>query len=290
MGKASRQKKTGRKEAVRQIPMRAVANWPLLGLALVGIALTAYLTAATWRGQALAGCPAGSGCDVVLSSRWSEIFGLPTSFWGFFTYAALGAVAFIKAAESRWKIAWTISLFGVLFSLYLTAVSLIQLDAACPYCLASLVLMIVILGVGAYQRPGDLPGFTWRRWLVRAVPGPLIAVLVLHLHFAGVLGTPTAPEDPSAHALAEHLVKTNAKFYGASWCPHCMEQKELFGASAHRLPYVECSPQGRRGPEAPQCRTAGIKVYPTWIIEGRSYEGVLSFKQLADLSRFRGVF
>ncbi|MGH7829312.1 MAG: vitamin K epoxide reductase family protein, partial [Candidatus Binatia bacterium] len=65
------------------------------------------------------------------------------------------------------------------------------------------------------------------------------------------------------------------------------DQKEIFGASADRLPYVECSPGGQRSTRAPACEEAGVRVYPTWIINGRSYEGVLSTPQLAGLSDFR---
>ena len=60
-------------------------------------------------------------------------------------------------------------------------------------------------------------------------------------------------------ALAEHLAEEGALFYGASWCPHCQEQKRLFGASASRLPYIECSPAGRNTPQAPSCNSAGVQ-------------------------------
>jgi uncharacterized membrane protein len=289
MGKAARKKRSQGRGANEAAP-RAAPNRPLLALAVLGMALSGYLTISAWSGEALAGCAVGSACDVVLGSRWSKLFGLPTSLWGFLVYAALAWTAFLPSAHSRWRLAWTLALFGVLFSLYLTAVALFQLDTACPYCLASLALMAVILGLVAYQRPDNLPGFAWPGWLARTVPAALVAVLALHLHFAGILGTPAPPEDPGARALAEHLVKTDAKFYGASWCPHCQDQKELFGASADRLPYVECSPQGRRTPMSAQCRSAGVEVYPTWIIDGRSYKGMLTLKELAELSRFPGSF
>ncbi len=32
--------------------------------------------------------------------------------------------------------------------------------------------------------------------------------------------------------LAQHLKQTEAKFYGAFWCPHCHDQKQLFGQEA----------------------------------------------------------
>lgn len=285
MGKAARKKKYGASESAQPIPLRTAPNWILFGLALVGMGLTAYLTISTWKGQSLAGCTAGSGCDAVLGSQWSRLFGLPTSFWGFLAYAALAAIAFIKRADVHWKLGWIVSLFGVLFSVYLTGVSLVELKAACPYCLSSLILMVTILGVIIYQRPAGLAVFSWTPWLLKTVSAGLVFVLFMHLYYAGI-GSNAAVDDPQLRALAQHLAKIDAKFYGASWCPHCKEQKKMFGADADRLPYVECSLQGTGGPQAPICRTMNIQSYPTWIINGRRHEGVLMPEELAKLSGF----
>ncbi|MBI2985210.1 MAG: vitamin K epoxide reductase family protein [Deltaproteobacteria bacterium] len=290
MGKAARKKKSGGKEVVQRSPTRPVPNWPLLGLALIGMGITAYLTATAWAGQTVAGCTEGSGCDVVLNSHWSKLFGLPISFWGFLAYASLAGIAFIKRADLHWKLAWVVSLFGVLYSIYLTGVSLVELKATCPYCLTSLGLMTVILATVAYQWPRDLPKFSWRAWLLWSVSGSLILMLVLHLHYAGMLGKSAQPEDPWVRSLAEHLAKTDAKFYGAYWCPHCNDQKEMFGSSVDRLPYIECSLQGRNAPQAAVCQAAAIETYPTWVIGGRRYEGVLTLGELARYSGFQGAF
>ncbi|MEK6614081.1 MAG: vitamin K epoxide reductase family protein, partial [Candidatus Binatota bacterium] len=121
MGKTARKKKSGRKEVSQTPSTRPIPNWLLLGLALIGMGITLYLTLIAWTGKSVAGCSAGSGCDLVLNSRWSMLFGLPTSFWGFLAYTALAGIAFIKS-DSYWKLAWTVSLIGVLYSIYLTSV------------------------------------------------------------------------------------------------------------------------------------------------------------------------
>jgi uncharacterized membrane protein/glutaredoxin len=287
LGKAARKKKYGARQSAQPIPIRTAPNWILLSLALVGMGLTAYLTFSTWKGETLAGCTEGSGCDVVLGSQWSRLFGLPTSLWGFLAYAALAAIAFIKRADVHWKLAWIVSLFGVLYSVYLTGVSLVELKAACPYCLSSLILMVTILGVIIYQRPAGLAVFSWTPWLLKTISAGLVFVLFIHLYYAGI-GSNAAVEDPQLRALAQHLAKIDAKFYGASWCPHCKEQKKMFGAATDRLPYVECSLQGPGGPQAPICKTMNIQSYPTWIINGRRHEGVLMPEELAKLSGFEG--
>jgi hypothetical protein len=92
-------------------------------------------------------------------------------------------------------------------------------------------------------------------------------------------------------ALAEHLADQDVVFYGASWCPHCEEQKRLFGASEGRLPYVECSPAGPKAPQSNSCRRAGVQSYPTWVVNGRVIAAgqVLSLAELASATGFPGA-
>ena len=285
MAQAAKSKKAKPKSS--RTVVKDAPNWPMLGLAVIGMVLAAYLTVMAWQEKLVAFCAAGSACDAVLSSRWSTLFGMPTSFWGFLTYALLAAIAWNKRSESQWKIAWIISLFGLLYSLYLTWVSLFEVRAACPYCLSSLALMTAIFITVAMQRPKNLSGFSWGPWLAKSAGGALVIVLALHLHYAGYWGKTAGPEDPWIRGLAEHLTKTNAKFYGAGWCPHCKEQKEMFGSSVKRVPYVECSPGGPGTPQAAVCTAAGVESYPTWTINGQRYVGTQSLENLAQFSKYK---
>jgi len=287
--KARRESKNEpKKEPVVRPVLRSEPNRPLLVLSALGIALAAYLSWTEWTGSSVKGCAVGSSCDVVLSSRWAKLFGLPTAFWGLLTYLTLAGTAFIKSAQRHWLWAWVIAMFGVLYSAYLTTISITVLGAACPYCLTSLALMTSIFALVTYQRPATSGDFSWPRWLRKTVPAAAAIIVVLHLHYTGILGNPPAPEDAMARALAVHLAQSGAKMYGAYWCPHCVEQKEIFGASANRLPYIECSPNGQNSPQASECRAARIESYPTWIINGKRTEEVLSLKQLAEATGFQG--
>jgi len=275
-----------RKQPTAKSLLRDGPNWPLFVLAVLGMALSGYLTFTAWSGKTVAFCTEGAGCDVVLSSRWSTLFGMPTSFWGFLTYALLAAVAWNRHADNQWRWAWVISLFGLLYSLYLTAISYFELQAACPYCLTSLGLMTIIFILTTFQRPENLPQFSWGPWLAKTVGAALVAIVALHSYYAGYWGGAPGPEDPWIRGLAEHLSKSDAKFYGASWCPHCADQKKKFGSSVKRIPYVECSPGGQQAPSAPICKEKNITSYPTWIINGQRYTGIQELDALAQASKY----
>jgi hypothetical protein len=50
---------------------------------------------------------------------------------------------------------------------------------------------------------------------------------------------------------------------------------------------VECDPKGVASQPA-RCGAAGVRKYPTWIIGGTRYEGVMALDELAQASRFAG--
>ena len=83
---------------------------------------------------------------------------------------------------------------------------------------------------------------------------------------------------------AQCLSEKQVTFFGAFWCPHCRDQKELFGNSARLLPYVECStPDGNA--MTIECQKEDIKSYPTWeFADGSRETGELSLQFLAEKS------
>jgi uncharacterized membrane protein/glutaredoxin len=258
---------------------------PLLALSLIGAVLAGYLSWTAFVGAAVQGCAVGGGCDVVLSSRWATLMGLPTAFWGLLTYLGLAATALMADTHKRWRLGWMLAFMGVLYSIYLTGVSLFILGGACPYCLTSLALMLAIFGWVSIQRPATLSPFDWPSWLKVRGAVAVGLIVFLHLNYTGVIGKAPQEEDPTLRALAIHLAEQGVKMYGADWCPHCQDQKALFGAAAKRLPYIECA-LGRAGGQTQECRDAGITNYPTWDIKGQRYVEVLSPIRLAELTGF----
>ena len=269
-------------------PILSLDNW-ILGLAGLGVLLTGYLTLVAWLGEHPAYCGADSECDLVQSSRWSTLFGMPMSLWGLLTYALLAGLAWrLRSRPSAWRAALLVAGIGAGVSWFLTLVSVLQIEATCGYCLASFVLMNALLVLVLLRRPSRMPEHAWRKALPLPAGAAVAVVLGLQLHFSGVFDPAAGPEDPHLKALATHLRDSGARFYGAYWCPACQEQKEIFTASVDRLPYIECTPEGRGGPRAVDCLTQNIEQYPTWIIDGQRHTGVVSVERLGRLSNSDG--
>ncbi len=268
-------------------PAPAGPNLPLLGLSLAGVAVAGYLTYTGWTGDRAAYCEAGGGCDIVQSSQWATFLGVPTALWGLLLYAGLAYTAFrVRRPIVQWRRAWVLAVIGWGVSVYLTAISVFVIQATCPYCLGSLGIFTAIVGLLLWQRPDGMPRFAWPKWLLQtAIPA---AIVIAALHAQASEKTARGPEDPYLRGLAERVADSGAVFYGASWCPHCQEQKAMFGASQDRLPYVECSPGGPRGGVASSCVSAGVSTYPTWVFpDGSRQTAVMSLRELADRVGYR---
>lgn len=81
---------------------------------------------------------------------------------------------------------------------------------------------------------------------------------------------------------AQCLKEKGAVFYGAFWCPHCQNQKKMFGRSEKFLPYVECSTPNGQG-QLSVCTDKGVKSYPTWIFsDGTSLNCEVDLSTLAE--------
>jgi hypothetical protein len=213
------------------------------------------------------------------------LLGLPIAAWGFVTYLVLLLAGLgFRDKATRWRLCILVAVCGFAISVYLTGVGLFALSAACGYCLASLALISAILIWLWRQRAAMRDTGSW---LLRSSGLAVVALVLLHLHYGGVFDPGAGPEDPYLKGLAEHLSERGAVFYGAYWCPRCQEQKDLFGASAKHLPYVECTPDGRNKPRADACIDQQISAYPTWVINGRRHTRVLEPDALARHSGYQ---
>lgn len=110
----------------------------------------------------------------------------------------------------------------------------------------------------------------------------VVAIIVIVLGYVVVTGLFIDNDDDNNEnnldRFAKCLTSKGAKMYGADWCGHCKNQKEMFGDSFQYIDYVECTE------ETEACKAAGISGYPTWIINGMKYPGEKTLEELASLS------
>jgi uncharacterized membrane protein/thiol-disulfide isomerase/thioredoxin len=266
----------------RTITSARQRDWYLIIPALMGLLLTLYLLLAP-RETGLVGCPIGGGCDLVQRSRWSHFFGLPLSGFGAVLYGAILAAAWwVKSAHKRrlWVLLFSGTGFGI--SLFLSYVTWRELQVTCPYCLLSLCLLAVLTTYMAFE--GQWRETLWIGTLCVLLAGG--AAAMMQREHGGLERALSGQVDPYLKDLASHLNTSGVKFFGAYWCPHCQQQKALFGAAAKFLPYVECSPHGPQAPQATECLVRDIKSYPTWLVGETKYAKLLSIEQLARLTAY----
>ncbi len=188
-------------------------EWTVVVLAAAGIAVSGYLTWLKLTGGGAAFCTAGSGCDIVQSSRYAVLLGVPTALWGVLLYAAVGVLALLGLSPGRWVYAFHLAAAGVGFSAYLTLLSIFAIGATCVYCLASAGIAVAVLVLLLLRRPlGRKP----RRLARLAVAGTATAGLTV-LAGAFVFAIPAAAPPGYQSALARHLTETGAVMYGAFW-------------------------------------------------------------------------
>ena len=296
-------------------------------IAAIGSLITAYLTIVSFTGGATA-CPIDqakgvSDCDLVLQSAYGKVFGLPLSLFGLLAYLAMIVFAlspFLVNAETNKKqrnqlekLTGRMLLIGgtamAVFSGYLMYISFIKLNEACIYCLTSAFCSIALFILAIIGREWEEMGQVFFTSIIVA----LITVMgSLGLYAsAGSPGTPlasgrtpiteatTSPvppygweiittSGPDEIALAKHLTASGAKMYSAFWCPHCYEQKQLFGKEAFKsITSVECDPMGKN-PQPEACSAAKIQSYPTWKINGETLSGAQVLDKLAAASKYTG--
>ena len=113
--------------------------WLIIILTVIGIFDTAYLTAEYYF-NLTAYCPIGGGCEKVLSSPYSVVFGIPLALFGliFYFFILILAMAYQLSGRGIFlKIFFVSTFLAFLFSLWLVYLQLFVIKALCVYCLIS---------------------------------------------------------------------------------------------------------------------------------------------------------
>ncbi|XP_043713815.1 thiol-disulfide oxidoreductase LTO1 [Telopea speciosissima] len=282
------------------------------GLGALGFIETGYLTYLKFTNSD-AFCPvSGGSCSDILNSDYSYVFGVPLPLIGMVAYGLVASVGLHLSGKSllsglgetdgRLILLGSSTSMAAASAYFLYLLSTKFAGASCSYCLMSAVLsfslFFLTLKEFGLQEIQKMVG------LQLVIASAVIAALSTSYSTQATqtVSTRSAEIDlqpftieiktessPLAISLAKHLHSIGAKMYGAFWCSHCLEQKEMFGREAAKmLDYVECFPGGyRRGTKIDKaCADAGIEGFPTWVINGQVLSGEQEFSELAASSGF----
>ena len=281
-------------------------------IAAIGVVETAYLTIAKFTTGSVI-CPT-SGCDKVLNSPYATVFGtVPLSLLGCLAYLSIAILALAPKAvnpatnkglhsqleNKTWPALFIITAAMVIFSSYLMYLMAFEIKELCIYCISSAVFSLALFVLVLVGREWeDIGQLVFTGILVAMVSS--IGALGLYNSVSAPVSTVSTPgiapplvttiSGPAEIGLARHLRQIGAKEYSAYWCPHCHDQKMLFGKEAAAIiDYVECDPRGQNSrAEICQAAAANVKGFPTWEIKGQFYSGTQSLEKLADLSGYTG--
>jgi uncharacterized membrane protein len=124
-----------------------------LGLSLLAVGLTAYLTITHYTDPTALACPDTGivNCTAVTTSSWSVILGVPVALIGLLWAASMTALnsSWAWRSSARWLDAARLVLSGAgaLMVFYLVYVELFRVDAICLWCTGVHVTTIALFGV-----------------------------------------------------------------------------------------------------------------------------------------------
>ena len=138
--------------ARRRAPSRWITT-TTLGLSLLAVGLTAYLTITHYTDPTALACPDTGivNCTAVTTSSWSVILGVPVALIGLLWAATMTAInsPWAWRSSAKWLHAARLALSGAgaVMVFYLVYVELFRVDAICLWCTAVHLTTIVLFGV-----------------------------------------------------------------------------------------------------------------------------------------------
>ena len=113
------------------------------GLALIGLAIGAYLTYTHFAGLKPLCAGGKGGCERIQNLAYAELAGVPIALLGALTHLAL-LVSLAFRGERALLVGAGLALVGFGFSLYLTYLELFETQAICQWCVANALLMTLL--------------------------------------------------------------------------------------------------------------------------------------------------
>jgi uncharacterized membrane protein len=128
-----------------------------IGLCIFGIFVAGYMSWAELTDNETECSDAGKiDCSAVQNSAYASTYGLPVAVLGLLGYIGILGVLVLEdqidilATYGRTLIIG-MTLFGVVFSIYLSALEATVLDAWCQWCIMSAITILALLVIGGYR-------------------------------------------------------------------------------------------------------------------------------------------
>ena len=108
----------------------------------------------------------------------------------------------------------------------------------------------------------------------------VIVILLVLILSAYILIKDNTPQIQITEELAK-CIGQNSELYVQTGCPACQKQEELFGNYVGYLTEFDCLEKAN----IQKCSVLGIEGTPTWVINGKKYQGL---KQISELKSLAG--
>ncbi len=135
----------------------------IIAAALVGVVAASYTALAKLGAASHEVCSVSESfnCEIVNTSQWSEIAGIPVSVLGLISYVLfiIGSLIVLKKPQENIEtLLGALAIVGLLFSLYLTSIEAFVLHAWCMFCIASQIAILIIAAAVMMLRYKDFGG------------------------------------------------------------------------------------------------------------------------------------
>lgn len=253
----------------------------IIALSILGLAIMTYLTYLHFaKAKSFCDLSETVSCDVVTTSIYSEVFGIPISILGLGYFGLVAFLMIFKYSPKIYRGLFFLTIFCLVPSLYLTSTEIFFIKAFCPLCETSKVIMFGILitaGIAIRKRLAETVKMS-----VPIIIAGVVSAGVLYFAQTGTL----VKRDYTP--LAEALNAKGVVYYASFKCNNCKRQEKLLGEAYKLLNHVECHPDGPGG-QPDLCLQKKIDHTPTFLIEKDGVEikrkvGLQSIEELSELA------
>jgi uncharacterized membrane protein len=123
----------------------------LLALTLIGVGVASYLTYIHYAGiKPLCGRN-GGGCEIVQTSEYSRLAGVPVALIGLIGYLTILASLLVPEGENSRLATVAFTVIGFGFSAYLTYREVFSIHHICEWCLSSFVIIFLLMCLAIWR-------------------------------------------------------------------------------------------------------------------------------------------